>query len=98
MTVAPTGAESDRLRVAAATAFVALHAPPSSRVSTSKRGGGMVVKQGEEDEEQLQGDEEALVEAELHFGLAHELDPENEVIQTSHETFLELLQAKANGK
>lgn len=60
--------------------------------------GGITVQRGPEDGEELSGSEDALVEAELQFGLASELEPDNEAIAASHQTFLDLLQAKVQGK
>lgn len=46
----------------------------------------------------LGASDEALSEAELHFGLACELEPENEFLRASRERFLDLLQKKSAGK
>jgi hypothetical protein len=64
----------------------------------SLRAGGLTVLQSKGDGEELSGSETALVEAELQFGLAGELDPTNEAIAKSRTTFLDLLQAKSSGK
>ncbi|HEX6884596.1 MAG TPA: DUF1570 domain-containing protein [Planctomycetota bacterium] len=64
----------------------------------SVRAGGITVHKGPEEGQELSGDEEALIEAELQFGLASELEPDNEAIAASHRTFLDLLAAKVQGK
>jgi hypothetical protein len=50
------------------------------------------------DEEQLEGSEDALVEAEQHFGIACELDPDNEGLREARDRFHELLARKGEGK
>ncbi|NOT30464.1 MAG: DUF1570 domain-containing protein [Planctomycetes bacterium] len=52
----------------------------------------------DEEVEKLSAADEALGEAELHFGLACELEPENEVLRESRERFLDLLQQKSGTK
>jgi hypothetical protein len=53
---------------------------------------------GEDDEERLTGSDEALSEAETHYGLACELAPDNEDLREAHELFLDLLQEKSGTK
>ena len=53
---------------------------------------------GDEEEEQLSGTDEGLAEAELQFGLACELEPENEILREAHERFLDLLQERSGTK
>lgn len=64
----------------------------------SLQAAGVTVYQDEDETEELSGSEEALIEAEQQLGLACELDPENESIQASRTTFLDLLQARVQGK
>ena len=52
----------------------------------------------DEDDEKLSATDEALGEAEQHFGLACELEPENEVLREARERFLDLLQQKSGTK
>jgi len=51
-----------------------------------------------DEKEALDGSEEELVEAELHFGLACELAPENDALRHSRDAFLALLQAKTSAR
>jgi len=53
---------------------------------------------GTAEKEELDGSEDELVEAELHFGLACELAPDNEMLRESRDAFLKLLQAKTSAK
>jgi len=60
---------------------------------------GMTIGDGDEDDAQhLTGSDEALSEAETHYGLACELEPDNEDLREAHELFLDLLQAKTGSK
>lgn len=54
--------------------------------------GGLSVSYDEEDK--LRASDEALGEAEMHFGLACELDPENDNLREWRDKFLDLLQKK----
>ena len=58
---------------------------------------GMTVGDGDEEEE-LTGSDEALIEAETNYGLACELEPDNEDLREAHELFLDLLQKKTSTK
>ena len=49
-------------------------------------------------EAKLRATDDELSEAETHFGLACELEPENEFLRETHEAFLDLLQQKSSGK
>jgi hypothetical protein len=61
--------------------------------------GGLTVQRNEDDKKvELRGSEDELVEAETNFGLACELDPDNEVLRQSRDTFLDLLQKKTEAK
>jgi tetratricopeptide (TPR) repeat protein len=48
--------------------------------------------------QRVTGSDEALGEAETHYGLACELEPENEDLRKARETFLDLLQKKTGTK
>ena len=63
----------------------------------SLRTSGLTLQMGA-DEEKLEADDEALSQAELHFGLACELEPENDLLRETREAFLELLQKKSGTK
>jgi hypothetical protein len=58
----------------------------------------LTVQMSEEEEESLSGSEEALVEAEGLLGLACELEPENELLRASRETFHRLIEARLEKK
>jgi hypothetical protein len=59
---------------------------------------GLTVHMNDDEKEKLDASEEALVEAEQHFGLACELDPENELLRSARDAFLDLLQARTGSK
>jgi hypothetical protein len=59
---------------------------------------GLTVGVGDDEKEELTDSEDALVEAEGQFGLACELEPENEELHARREEFLDLLQKKSGTK
>jgi hypothetical protein len=51
-----------------------------------------------DDDEALKGEDEELAEAELNFGLACELEPENDNLREARDRFHELLSKRTQGK
>ena len=64
----------------------------------SLRTPSLTVLRQADDQEQLKGTDEQLSEAETLFGLACEFEPENELLRTTRNTFLDLLQKKSGTK
>lgn len=51
-----------------------------------------------DDDQALKGEDEELAEAELHFGIACELEPDNDNLREARDKFHELLAKKTEGK
>ncbi len=58
---------------------------------------GVTVRMDDEEQELLSGSEEELDEAREHFGLACELEPENDYFKQTFEHFLKLFESKTGG-